>query len=53
MIVSMMTNAGLISLFYPFVVFGFAIMEETTPSKKFWNWVLIYTECMILIKFVC
>lgn len=52
MIASMMKNAGLISLFYPLVIFGYAIMEESTPSKKFWYFILIYTEILILIKFL-
>jgi hypothetical protein len=52
MIASMMKNAGLISLFFPFVTFGYSIMEETTPTKKFWYMILIYTESLILIKFI-
>ena len=31
MILSMMKNAGLISLIYPFAVFGYALMEEMKP----------------------
>lgn len=33
MIVSMMKNAGLISLVYPLIVFGYALMEEVNPKK--------------------
>lgn len=36
MIISMMKNAGFISLMYPLAVFGFALMEEMKPKKEFW-----------------
>lgn len=52
MIISMMKNAGLVSLIYPVVVFGFAIMEEINPKKKFWYAIMIYTEVLILVKFL-
>ena len=52
MIISMMKNAGLISLVYPFIVFGYALMEEVNPTKKFWYSILIYTEFLIMIKFL-
>jgi hypothetical protein len=43
MIVSMMKNAGLISIFYPIFVFGYALMEEINPGKKVWLILMIYT----------
>lgn len=52
MIISMMRNAGFISLLYPLTVFGFALMEEFKPRKKFWYFMLIYTEIIILLKFL-
>ncbi len=52
MIISMMKNAGLISLVYPFVVFGYSLLEEINPRKKIWYGILIYTEVLILIKFL-
>ena len=52
MIISMMKNAGLISLVYPFVVFGYSLMEEINPRKKVWYGILIYTEVLIFIKFL-
>jgi hypothetical protein len=48
----MMKNAGLISVFYPFIVFGYALMEEINPKKKIWYFLMIYTEMLILTKFV-
>jgi hypothetical protein len=32
MIISMITNAGFISILYPFMVFGYALMEEGRPK---------------------
>jgi len=52
MIVSMMKNAGFISLFYPLVVFGYALMEEVNPRKRVWYILMIYTEALILAKFI-
>jgi hypothetical protein len=52
MIISMMKNAGLISLVYPFVVFGYGLMEEINPRKKIWYGILIYTEILIFVKFI-
>jgi hypothetical protein len=52
MIVSMMKNAGLISLIYPFVVFGYALMEEINPKKRIWYLLMMYTQILIIFKFV-
>lgn len=52
MIVSMMKNAGLISILYPLVVFGYSLMEEINPRKRIWYILMIYTELLILTKFV-
>ena len=50
MIVSMITNAGFISILYPFAVFGYALMEEGRPPKYFWNFVIFYTTMIIFLK---
>lgn len=52
MIVSMYTNAGLISIYYPFAVFGYARLEETRPPKTFWRITLYYTLFVLLLKYV-
>jgi hypothetical protein len=52
MLISMMKNAGLISLFYPMVVFGYALFEEVNPKKKVWYILMVYTELLILAKFI-
>lgn len=36
MILSMYMNAGLISIFYPLTVFGYALIEESRPNMKYW-----------------
>ncbi len=50
MILSMITNAGLISILYPFMVFGYALMEEGRPKKHFWNLAAFYTTFIIFMK---
>jgi hypothetical protein len=51
MILSMYENAGLISLFYPIVIFGWALLEEKRPGTKFWFMVRYYTTCLLFFKF--
>jgi len=36
MIYSTFENAGLITIIYPFMIFGWALLEETRPTKLFW-----------------
>lgn len=52
MILSMYINAGVLSLVYPFLVFGYALLEENRPRKEFWNFVRSYTTVLLFIKFV-
>ena len=52
MMISMMVSAGLITLFYPLIIFGYAIFEESNPSKRCWYIILIYTMCLILLMFI-
>jgi len=37
MISSMYMNAGIISIFYPITVFGYALMEEARPHRNYWT----------------
>ena len=52
MIYSMYENAGIISLFYPIMVFGFAALEEVGPTGGFWDTVRKYTMALTIFKFV-
>ena len=52
MIWSMFMNAGIISLIYPFLVFGYALLEETRPRKEFWAFVREYTVVILFMKFI-
>lgn len=52
MILSMILNAGLISIIYPFAVFGYALMEEGRPKKAFWNAMSYYTILILTLKLV-
>ncbi len=52
MILSKYWNAGLISMGYPIAVFGYALLEETRPGKKFWTTMIIYTMLILIAKFI-
>jgi hypothetical protein len=52
MIMSMYQNAGIISIFYPLSVFGYALMEETRPRKEYWNTIRTYTSILLFFKFL-
>ena len=52
MIISMIVNAGIISLLYPFAVFGYALMEEQRPGKTFWRLMIYYTLFILFMKFI-
>jgi hypothetical protein len=50
MILSMILNAGLVSIIYPFAVFGYALMEEGRPGKWFWTMMSYYTITILMLK---
>jgi hypothetical protein len=52
MIVSMILNAGLISILYPFAVFGYALMEEGRPKNLFWTFISNYTLFILTMKLI-
>ena len=43
MILATAQNPGIVTLVYPFSVFGFASMEETRPRKHFWYFIMFLT----------
>jgi hypothetical protein len=52
MLLTMMSNAGFLGLFFPFMVFGFALLEDGVPRKRFWKFVQGYTLCLLIVKFI-
>jgi len=48
---SMFNTAGLLTILYPFLLFGYALLEETRPRKEFWTFIRIYTTAILFIKF--
>ncbi|KAM3917927.1 piezo-type mechanosensitive ion channel component 1 [Leptodactylus fuscus] len=48
-----MVSASLISLFLPILVFLWAMLSIHRPSKRFWMTAIIYTEIMVVIKYLC
>ena len=51
MIYSTFENAGLITIIYPFMIFGWALLNETRPSKFFWQILKFWTTCVLFFKF--
>lgn len=37
---------------YPVSLFGYALIEEVRPRKWYWNWIRIYTQCILVVKFL-
>lgn len=52
MMLSIFTNAGLISIVYPISIFGFALLEETRPRTQYWLFIRSYTTFVLLLKFL-
>jgi hypothetical protein len=52
MILATAQNPGVVTLVYPFSVFGFAAMEETRPRKHFWFFIMFFTQTLIMIEFI-
>jgi hypothetical protein len=52
MILSMWQNAGIISVFYPVSIFGYALLEETRPRIEYWELVRKYTIVVLFFKFI-
>ncbi|KAM4018686.1 piezo-type mechanosensitive ion channel component 1 isoform 1-T1 [Anomaloglossus baeobatrachus] len=52
-ILNNMVSASLISLFLPILVFLWAMLSIHRPSKRFWMTAIIYTEIMVVIKYLC
>jgi hypothetical protein len=46
-----MKNVGALTLIYPLSLFGYAILKETSPSKNYWYFLLIYTQTYMLFEF--
>lgn len=51
MIIAMIQNGDLITLVYPVSIFAYAVYEECRPNKKYWQFIIIYTLIVIIIKF--
>ena len=51
MVMSMVANAGLIGVIFPITVFGYAMLEETRPSKAFFHNFIYYTMALLFVKF--
>ena len=44
---------NLLSIFYIVAVFGYALLIRCRPHRKFWTIMLVYSEIVVLLKFIC
>ncbi|KAG8437596.1 hypothetical protein GDO86_008344 [Hymenochirus boettgeri] len=51
-ILNNMVSASLISLFLPILVFLWAMLSTHKPSKRFWMTAIIFTEVMVVLKYL-
>ena len=52
MMIAVITNGGIMFMVYPALVFGIALCDEERPGKKFWYFVIFYTQFIILLQYV-
>ncbi|KAM9302029.1 piezo-type mechanosensitive ion channel component 1 [Gastrophryne carolinensis] len=52
-ILNNMVSASFISLFLPILIFLWAMLSIHRPSKKFWMTAIVFTEIMVVIKYLC
>ncbi|XP_074769024.1 piezo-type mechanosensitive ion channel component 1 [Athene noctua] len=51
-ILNNMVTASVISLFLPILVFLWAMLSIPRPSKRFWMTAIIFTEVMVVVKYL-
>ncbi|XP_053305156.1 piezo-type mechanosensitive ion channel component 1 [Spea bombifrons] len=51
-ILNNMVSASLISLFLPILIFLWAMLSVHRPSKRFWMTAIIFTEIMVVVKYL-
>lgn len=51
MLYATIQKGGIIYMPYPAMIFGFALLEEDRPGKKFWFTVIIYTNIVMFFQF--
>ncbi|KAM4723042.1 piezo-type mechanosensitive ion channel component 1 [Rhinophrynus dorsalis] len=51
-ILNNMVSASLISLFLPILIFLWAMLSIHRPSKRFWMTAIIFTEVVVVIKYI-
>jgi len=52
MILSMIIDAGFISVLYPISLFAYALMEEERPGKTYWQIIIVYSLFVLILKFI-
>ena len=45
------SNGGILYMVYPIIIFGYALLEESKPTSRFWFFTIMYTQLIILVQF--
>jgi len=51
MLIASMNNAGILYMVFPFIIFGYALLEESKPQGYFWYFCLFYITLLVGIQF--
>jgi hypothetical protein len=51
MLLATMVKGGYLYLVYPFMIFGYCMLEEQRPGRLFWYFVIFYTQFLIILSF--
>jgi len=52
MLWAVIENGGAIYMIYPFLIFGVALVSEERPGKKYWYFVLFYTQFILIVQYL-
>lgn len=49
MLLATIQNGGILYMVYPALIFGVALLEEDKPGKRFWFFVIYYTNSVLFL----
>lgn len=52
MIAQTITSPGILTMVYPLLVFGYAVMKSPKSDQGFWTFIIIYTAILMMAEFV-
>ena len=52
MLLATFMKAGWLYMVYPVSIFGYCMCEEQRPGKKYWFFILFYTQGLLILNFM-